>query len=184
MTSPEPQFEPDLSDRDGLVASQIEDLRPALRGYILSLLPDRHACDDVVQETCLFLWDRRAEFQSGTNFKAWAFKAAWFKVLTHRRDMQRRKLVCFSEDVLERISRAAEAMSDEADHRLAALQHCVSQLPADSRKLLRLKYHDRLSLAAHARKLGVKPNQIQKSLSRIRIALRHCIESRLSSTHE
>jgi RNA polymerase sigma-70 factor (ECF subfamily) len=179
-----PELEPDPEGDDASLGGLIEQLRPALRGYVLSLLPDRDACEDVVQETCLFLWDRRGEFQSGSNFKAWAFKAAWFKVLTHRREMQRRKLVSFSEDVLERISRAAENFAEEADHRLVALRDCVADLPAEGKRLLQLKYLDRVSLTAHAKDLGVKPNQIQKSLSRIRIALRHCIETRLSSRHE
>ena len=60
----------------------------------------------------------------------------------------------------------------------------MADLPAEGKRLLQLKYLDRVSLTAHAKDLGVKPNQIQKSLSRIRIALRHCIETRLSSRHE
>lgn len=179
-----PRLKPVASEDEDDLGARIEELRPALSGYVLSLLPDRNACEDVVQETCLFLWERRADFEPGSNFKAWAFKTAWFKVLTHRREMQRRKQISFSEDVLERISRAAEQFADEADHRLSALRACVTELPAESQQLVRLKYLDRFSLAAHARKLGVKPNQIQKSLSRIRISLRHCIESRLSSAHE
>lgn len=168
-----------FSTGDEILGAQIEELRPALKGYVLSLLPDRDACEDVVQETCLFLWDRRGEFEPGSNFRAWAFKAAWFKVLTHRREMQRRKLVSFSEDVLERISRASEQFAESADQRLAALSQCVASLPLESQQLLRLRYLDRVSLTAHAKELGVKPNQIQKSLSRIRIALRQCIENRL-----
>lgn len=183
MTNPAERG-PAFSAEDGLLSAQIEELRPALKGYVLSLLPDRDACEDVVQETCLFLWDRRGEFEHGSNFRAWAFKAAWFKVLTHRREMQRQKLVSFSEDMLERISRAAEEFSEQADRRLAALQHCVSSLPAESQQLLRLRYLDKLSLTAHAKGLGVKPNQIQKNLSRIRIALRQCIEKHLPSLHE
>ncbi|RYD65767.1 MAG: RNA polymerase subunit sigma-70, partial [Verrucomicrobiaceae bacterium] len=69
-------------------------------------------------------------------------------------------------------------------HRLTALRDCVAELPGESKRLLQLKYLDRLSLTDHAKNLGVKPNQIQKSLSRIRIALRHCIETRISSRHE
>ena len=164
--------------------AMIKELRPALKGYVLSLLPDRDACEDVVQETCLFLWERRMDFVPGSDFKSWAFKTAWFMTLTHRRDMQRRKLVTFSEDVLERISRMSESFADQADPRLDALRHCIAGLPVDSKRLLRLKYHDRTSLTGHAKDLGVKPNQIQKSLSRIRLVLRHCIETRLSSAHE
>lgn len=183
--SRKPEHDP-LSKENGILVAQIESLRPALMSYVMSLLPERDACDDVVQETCLFLWNRREEFEQGTNFKAWAFKAAWFKVLTHRREMQRRKMISFSEDALERISKAAEQFAEEhdVDHRLTALRNCVAELPSDNRQLLQLKYLDRISLTEHAKSRGLKPNQIQKSLSRIRIALRHCVETRLSSIHE
>ena len=182
--SSRPELNSFVPDDDVDIGVLIEEFRPALRSYVLSLLPDRDSCDDVVQDTCLFLWDRRDDFQPGSNFKAWAFKTAWFKVLTHRREMQRRKLVSFSEDMLERISRAAEAKAEEADHRLTALRGCVAKLPPESMRLLQLKYLDRLSLTDHAKSLGVKPNQIQKSISRIRLSLRHCIETFLSSRHE
>lgn len=171
-------------DEDVPVDELIEKLRPALKGYVLSLLPDRDACEDVVQETCLFLWERRSDFEPGSNFKSWAFKTAWFMTLTHRREMQRRKQVSFSEDVLERISRASADFADQADPRLDALRFCIADLPAESKRLLRLKYLDRSSLTAHAKDQGVKPNQVQKSLSRIRLILRHCIGTRLSSTHD
>lgn len=181
--STQPENAP-LPRESGILDSQLEDLRPALMSYVLSLVPDRTACDDIVQETFLFLWNRREQFEPGTNFKAWAFKAAWFKILTHRREMQRRKIVCFSEDMLDRISKAAEELADDVDQRLAALRDCVSQLPAGNQRLLQLKYLDQRSLTEHARNLGVKPNQIQKTLSRVRMALRHCVETRLSSSHE
>ncbi|GAA5118640.1 sigma-70 family RNA polymerase sigma factor [Luteolibacter yonseiensis] len=178
-----PEHDPPFRE-SGVLAAEIEELRPALMAYVMSLLADRDACDDVVQETCLFLWNRREEFEPGTNFKAWAFKAAWFKVLTHRREAQRRKVVSFSEEALERISKAAEQFADDVDHRLAALRDCVSGLSSDNQRLLRLKYLDRISLTDHAKSRGLKPNQIQKSLSRIRIALRHCVETRLASSYE
>ena len=173
-----------LTDETAILGALIEEIRPALMRYVLSLIPDRTACEDIVQETCLFLWNKRCQFEPGSNFNAWAFKAAWFKVLTHRREAQRQKLVCFSQETLERISKAAEQLSEEPEPRLSALRHCVASLPSDSRNLLQLKYSDRLSLTDHANRLGVKPNKIQKSLSRIRIALRRCVESRLASSHE
>ena len=160
---------------------QIESLRPALTGYVLSLLPQSDACDDIVQETCIFLWEKRDDFTPDTNFKAWAFKTAWFKALSHRRDLQRRKVFTFSEDILQRIAGAAEDQASHVDHRIEALHACLDQLPAADRKLLQLKYQRRESLADHARQLGWKPNRLQKSLSRLRLALRHCVESRISN---
>ncbi|MCB1133389.1 MAG: hypothetical protein KDN05_19875, partial [Verrucomicrobiae bacterium] len=129
---PFPSPEEDSSLDSAEISAQIEAIRPALRGYILSILPHPDAVEDVVQETCLFLWERRADFQAGTNFKAWAFKTGYFKALAHRRALQRNKIITFSEDVLHRIAGAAEQQAGHADARLSALSHCLRELgPAD-----------------------------------------------------
>jgi RNA polymerase sigma-70 factor (ECF subfamily) len=160
---------------------RLEELRPAIKGYVLSLLPYPDACDDVVQETYLLLWERRNEFDPSRNLKAWAFKIAWFKALSHRRDMQRSKLLTFSEDMLQRIADAAEQQAEQSDQRVGALQNCLKELSSDELKLLESKYIHRSSLADQARQRGWKPNRLQKTISRMRIALRHCIESQLSN---
>lgn len=163
------------------IEARIAELRPALKGYVLSLLPQSDVCDDVVQETCLFLWEKRDEFPEIRDFKAWAFKTAWFKALSARRDLQRRKYVTLSEDVLQRIAGAAEEQAAGTDHRIEDLRQCLASLPEKDLELLRLKYSRGLSLAVHARQLGWQPNRLQKAISRLRLVLRHCIETRISN---
>lgn len=165
---------------DAGFAEEIAGLRLALRGYILSILPHYAACDDVVQEVSVFLWERRHERDPDTNLKAWAFKVAWFKAMAWRRDRQREKTVSFSEDSLHEIAGAAEALSEEAGDRLVALRSCLSRLSAEELKLLRMKYVEGASLTGHAHELRQKPSRIQKTISRLRLALRHCIETKLS----
>lgn len=172
---------PESGRNETIVTEWIESMRPALKSYVLSLLPQSDSCDDIVQDTCLFLWERRNDFTPDTNFKAWAFKTAWFKALSHRRDLQRRNTITFSEDILQRIAGASEDQASHVDSRIEALQSCLGQLTAAELELLRMKYLRRESLADHARQLGWKPNRLQKTISRLRLALRHCVESR--STH-
>ncbi len=161
-------------------AEEVAGLRTALRGYVMSILPHHAACDDVLQETSLFLWERRHECNDDTNVKAWAFKVAWFKAMAWRRDKQREKTVNFSEDTLHEIAGAAETLADEARDRLHALRDCLSRLaPADVR-LLQMKYVEGGSLTDHAREFSLKPSRVQKTISRLRLVLRHCIETKLS----
>ncbi|MGC4017004.1 MAG: sigma-70 family RNA polymerase sigma factor [Luteolibacter sp.] len=176
---PNPETEPPL-DEVGFTRA-LEAMRPALRGYVLSIFPHPHLCEDIVQETMLFAWERRGEFKPGSNLKAWVFKAAYFKTLAQRRDAQRDKLVTFSEDVLQKIAGAAEERLSETDRRLTALQSCLSALKPQDFALLKLKYLDRGSLSAQAREKSVSPNRLQKALSRLRLALRHCIEEKLAA---
>jgi RNA polymerase sigma-70 factor (ECF subfamily) len=169
---------PESRRNEALVTEWIESMRPALKSYVLSLLPQSDCCDDIVQETCLFLWEKRNDFTPDSNFKAWAFKAAWFKVLSHRRDLQRRNIITFSDDILQRIAGASEEPASHVDSRIEGLRSCLGQLTAADLELLRMKYLRRESIADHARQLGWKPNRLQKSISRLRLALRHCMESR------
>jgi RNA polymerase sigma-70 factor (ECF subfamily) len=156
-------------------------LRLPLRGYLYTLVPDQAACDDLVQETLLFLWERRADADRSSSLKAWAFKVAWFKALAWRRDHQRERLVYFSEDILQQLAPVAEEISNETETRLAALRHCLARLSPEELGLLRLKYVDRGSLTDHATASGWKPNRVQKMISRLRLALRHCVQKQLQS---
>ncbi len=170
-----PQRRPDDLQDEGDVSFRLAEIRPALCGYVASLLPHPAAMEDVVQETCLFLWESRETYVPGTNFKAWAFKTAYFKALSHRRDLQRDKVITLSEDLIHRIADAAESHADSTDVRLDALRRCVASLNDKDRQLLLSKYHERRSLTDQANAAGIPANRLQKALSRIRLALRHCI---------
>lgn len=52
--------------------------------YILSLVFDRTQADDLLQETNAVLWRKAEEFETGTNFVAWAFQIAYYEVMQQR----------------------------------------------------------------------------------------------------
>lgn len=165
---------------DAEFVGRISSLRTALRGYVFSILPHHGACDDVVQDTCLFLWENRSKYRADTNFKAWAFRVAWFKAMACRRDYARGKVVNLPEDTLRQLADEAQSMVDEAHDRLDALRRCLARLSPEEIALLRLKYVNEGSLTDYARSLKQQPGRVQKTLSRLRLALRHCIENQLS----
>lgn len=170
---------PPDSSRDAEMAISIASLRLPLRGYLRTLIPDLAACDDLVQETLLFLWERRDSANESVPLNAWAYKVAWFKAMAWHRDRRRNRLVYFSNDVLQQLAPVAEAMSATAEDRLEALRDCLARLPEGDLALLRLKYVDQGSLTRHADEMGWKPNRVQKALSRLRLALRQCIRAKL-----
>lgn len=47
-----------------------------LYAYVLSLLGDPDQANDGLQEANLVLWRNAAEFQMGSNFRAWVFRIA------------------------------------------------------------------------------------------------------------
>ncbi|MBN8457484.1 MAG: sigma-70 family RNA polymerase sigma factor [Verrucomicrobia bacterium] len=167
-------------DDDAALAAEIAGVRLPVRAYAFSLLGDHAASDEVAQDVCLFLWERRAERRSQSDLKAWAFGVARFKALAWRRDQARRSTVHFSDDILLQIEAGAAEVCSHLDERLKALRACLGRVAPDDLRLLQSKYANRASLTAQARDLGVPPNRLQKTISRLRLALRHCIETTLS----
>src|SRR3954462_8496598 len=62
--SSEPQ--PDAEFRAGLLSAT-----PHLRAFAISLIGQREAADDLVQDTLLRAWQKRGRFAPGTNLQAW-----------------------------------------------------------------------------------------------------------------
>ena len=169
----------ELSDSES--EARIEEIQSDLRGYIISLSGHGHDCDDILQETNLFLWERRADFQAGSNFKAWAFKVAYFKSMASRRDRVRRGEVVFSEDISQRISAEAGLHFGTRPDKISALRRCLGKLTTDELRLIKVKYQQQKSLSSFALQTGKSIDAIHKSISRVRLALRSCVENVLSS---
>lgn len=168
-----------MPDHD--LEASIKAIQSDLRGYIISISGQGDDCDDILQETNIFLWERRADFQPGTNFKAWAFKVAYFKTMAYRRDRVRRGEVVFSETTTQRISTEASTHTNDQPDKLGALQRCLSKLSPDELRLIKIKYQQRKSLASFALQAGKSVDAIYKSISRIRQGLRACVQKELSS---
>jgi RNA polymerase sigma-70 factor (ECF subfamily) len=151
----------------------------SLYGYILSLLPDRAAAEDVLQEVNLTAWQKRADFSPGTSFVAWASKIAYFHVLSHRRKMSRDRLV-FDDDVLDYLAERQVERAAAVDPRAKALKRCLEKLPGNQRELVEQRYAPGGSVQDIAAAAGRNVGAISQSLYRIREALLKCVEQTMA----
>jgi len=167
-----------LSDRDFELA--IEGIQRGLCGYIASITNHSSDRDDILQETNIFLWQRKSEFKSGTNFKAWVFKVAYFKAMGSRRDKVRRGEEVFSEDITQRIAAEAETYFDNRPDKFPALENCLKKLKPEEYQLLQEKYFKGNTITDFARQNKQSAGTILRKLSRIRHRLKACIEQQLT----
>jgi RNA polymerase sigma-70 factor (ECF subfamily) len=142
--------------------------------YVMSMVPNWNDTEEIIQETNLVLWRDFARFELGTNFTAWACKAAFHQVLAWRKRVRRDRLE-FSPVFLEAVAAEATAAADALDERSECLAHCIERLPADRRRMLRLRYSEGLSIEAIARQLERSEEAVYRALSRIRRALHDCV---------
>lgn len=150
-----------------------------LRGFILGLLPDRAAAEDVLQEVFLIVTAKAAEFQTGTDFLAWGRTIARLKVLEHR---QRRFPAArqLSDEAWKLLAQAAPEVDDAWDVRHEALQLCLDELAPRAREVVQLLYSaERLSLDEVAQRMSWTVGSVKVALSRAKDALWNCVQRRL-----
>jgi RNA polymerase sigma-70 factor, ECF subfamily len=158
-------------------------LQTKLYVYILTLLADTEAADDVLQEANLVLLRKAGEFTEGTNFEAWAFRIARVQCLAYWKVRSRDRLK-LDEGILHAIANRVEPRLGEVDARTHALRTCLGALPARQRELLENRYSTGRSVKEIARQFDRPEPTVSQMLYRIRTALLRCIRLRLANEGE
>lgn len=154
-----------------------------LRAFIGSVVRERAAREDVLQETALVLWREFERFDHGRSFGAWARGIAAKKLL-QRWDRGKRWHYALPNEAIPVLLAAFDRTEDLTDARRDALEHCLQTLPGKSQRLLALRYEQGHSLQQIAEQVGGTLDAVNKGLSRIRGKLRECIERRLRIAEE
>lgn len=158
---------------------QLVALQTRLYAYILTLLADAAAAEDVLQETNLVLYCKAGEFTEGTSFDAWAFRVARNQCLAYWTLRGRDRLV-LDESALYGSAGPIEASRWELDLRREALSECLQKLLPHQRELVEARYAADGSVGRLAKTWGRTESAISQSLYRIRAALSRCIRGRLA----
>ena len=150
-----------------------------LYACILSLMPDRIAAQDILQETNLTLWHKADDFEPGTNFMAWASRIARYHVLNFRRAMNRDRLV-FDEELFSALcERQALAIEGTVGNPAEALGECLKKLPVEHYELIAERYSPNGTVSQIAESRGQSVGAVSQLLYRIRESLLNCVSQRL-----
>nr|ALS90909.1 helix-turn-helix domain protein [uncultured bacterium] len=147
--------------------------------YILSLLPNVHDAEEVFSEVSKVLWEKFDEYRPGTNFRAWATRIAYFKILRYLDD-RKRQPTPIDADFFKTINRIVNEQSAALEAQYRALADCVNHLKPRDRQLLASRYAEGATTQGVAQTLGRSVDAIYKSLARIRSILFDCITARLA----
>ena len=147
---------------------------------ILSQLGKVQAAEEVLQETNLIIWAKSSQFETGTNFLAWARQIAHFEVMKWRQRKSREKLM-FSDEFINTVAQQVSSTSEEFAMRQRALEDCLNKLSEQDRELIELRYQPGNSGKELAEALGRPANSVYQSLGRIRKALLECVQRKVSA---
>jgi RNA polymerase sigma-70 factor (ECF subfamily) len=147
---------------------------------------DRHAAEDLVQETCLRAYRGFAGFSHGTNFKAWLFRILTNACIDGRRRDSRMALVELTDDRLGTeamegtLGRSGQPMGPEIHvlrktFRSAAFQ-AMTTLPPDIRAVVALALLEGFSYQEIADIVGCPVGTVRSRLSRGRQHLQQALQ--------
>lgn len=154
--------------------------QPALEAFCHANLANREDAREVLQATCVKLWQKAADWDPETEFLPWAFTVARFTILSHYRDQKRDRLV-FDEDVIEAMAEETEEAATAFDDRREALARCMTKLSQKQAALLHNHYTANQSLREIAEASGRGLSAVKMALLRIRQQLSACIERELKT---
>jgi RNA polymerase sigma-70 factor (ECF subfamily) len=149
--------------------------------FLVTLVPCRSDAEDLLQQTCLMLWQSREKFDPAAGeFASWACAIAHNQVRNfRRREVTRQQAHArLSEDVVESLMATRSEHGALLDEWHRALAHCLERLTPHQRALVEESYGGS-SLKSAAAGAGRTPNALYKLLRHIRGVLHDCIQKTL-----
>ncbi|MGB6220749.1 sigma-70 family RNA polymerase sigma factor [Haloferula sp.] len=182
-SSPE-SINEDAEAAEAAFVSQMNGLQGTLLTYVNTLLPGEPEVADIVQNTNVILWKKRADFEPGSNFRAWAFSVAYWEVRTWLTNRRRKSWLVFDEDLVtaitERFMAREHSHGPRALDSFDALRHCLAKLPDADRLVLLNHYQHGKSLEECSRVFGRSQDALRMAVFRLRAGLRRCINSKIA----
>lgn len=153
----------------------------AMLAYIRSLAPGNSGARDLLQDVNITLWQKRATFELGTNFKAWAFQTIRYHILNHRRRLVSQGWLVFDDDLIERMAPDFEVEPEDLEERHLALRKCLTRLRPKDRELLHHRYATSSPLKEFAEQTHRSAGTLKALLFNLRAGLRTCIEREIQA---
>ena len=155
--------------------------RAPIWAFVLGLVKNPVAAEDLMQETYLVICEKWEIFRPGTNFLAWARQIARYEFL-RTIEPARHPLVTVEAQVLETALNRVDESSEEHALRRAALARCMQKIQGTrGGRAVELRYKRGLSCRQVAEQLSVSLEALYKLLSRVRESLQKCTRQQLQS---
>lgn len=149
-----------------------------LRGFLAYLGVGAGEIDELAQDTFIAAFTALKTFDADAPFAPWLRGIARNRLLRRRSRRERHQPlggIAALEDLLQRSAPEADPMEPAL---LPHLRRCLEGLGATGRQLVQLRYSQALPIERIAKQLGKELVAVRVALSRLRAALKRCIERR------
>lgn len=146
----------------------------AFHGFVFTMVHDRHAADDLVQDLASRLWRKFGEYDHEKPFVAWGLGFARLLAFEWRRKQQ--KLPVPMDDVtLQLLADISAGQAEQHDDRRDALRECLPHLTSLQRRALHVRYYEDHSIKEIAGLWKRTEMAVYKVLKRAHLVLLECM---------
>ncbi|QNN22252.1 sigma-70 family RNA polymerase sigma factor [Planctomycetales bacterium ZRK34] len=168
-----------MQSSDRQFVQQLLQNQRRIYGFVLAMVADADAADDVYQDACMKLWELADQYDPERPFMPWACGVA-FNVVRNHRTKARRDRHLFDEQLLSELAASYHAHETEIEQRRIALAECIGKLAPQQRRALELSYDGQHTMQQAAELMKRPVGAFYKQLQRLRRALAECINRRLT----
>lgn len=151
----------------------------ALYGFLLSLVHDRGAVDDLLQELAGRLWKKFDQYDGARPFVAWGIGFARLLAFEWRRKQQKLP-VPMDDATLDALADGAAHHAEHYDERRDLLRECMKGLTERQKQALHARYYDEQPVAEIAGLWKRTEMAVYKVLKRAHEALLECMRATMA----
>ena len=174
-----------LAGRRSAYRQIIEAYEPRVRAILAAIGPNADFVENMCQEVFIRAYTSLPRYVPGGDFGKWiagiARNVARQEIRHQMREAKRMKDYRTQLDLFACESETDAPERDDEEDRLDRLRDCLNQLPANQSSLIRAYYFDRIPSDALVRRLNRTVNWLRVTLHRIKKALLHCLEAKVSA---
>ena len=155
--------------------------RNKLWAMAYSITRDFHMTEDILQETSIAVIQNAEKFHNDKPFLPWAIGITRNQALKAINKAGKHPYV-MSNDIIEKIENQLAAETNEStDIRFPALKKCLLELSEENRRIMKMKYIDKLSAEKIAEHVKRTETATFSLLQRLRVSLAKCIKNKMSN---
>ncbi|TWU03349.1 RNA polymerase sigma factor SigM [Neorhodopirellula pilleata] len=134
--------------------------------------------DDILQEVAVIAIENSHRFDSSQSIDGWVFGITRNRVMKYI-DKQKRQKLCFSSELVDAMTAAAQSDSESEDS-LEALQCCLGKLKDSHRELLIRRHRPGTTARQLAKEIGYTDTRMSRLINSLYVSLMKCVQNEIS----
>ncbi|ADY53710.1 RNA polymerase, sigma-24 subunit, ECF subfamily [Pseudopedobacter saltans DSM 12145] len=133
-----------------------------------NVFKDKEACEDILQEVFLTIWEKRNELQIKTSLKAYLYACVKYEVYRQLKKSYSKQRI--DDDLINSLEESATANNIEYKQLVETVSFAVDNLPPKCREVYQLSRQESLTHKAIASKMNISTKTVENHITK---ALKH-----------